>query len=195
MNYDRLLLMVLSIKMKNHTLLTKTMTKMAEKSPFGAAYGYIAHIREYPPGANAKKTTSLCVARGGRHWHTLLCFYKGAFPRHVLCFDWYDDNLLAPDLSRRNSRSIPKHTGTSYGGGIPITGDDGDKELAKVMAMYRAADLQQYKLESQLFLLPQLLQAMGQYTSRYDVTGLLDSFSYSRSEMLLISYWVRFAPF
>ena len=56
------------------------------------------------------------------------------------------------------------------------------------MAVYRAADLQQCKLESQLFLLPQLLQAMGQDTSRYDVTSLLDSFSYSRSEMLLISY-------
>ena len=41
--------MVLSIKMKNHTLLTKTMTKMAEESPFRAAYGYIAFIQEYPP--------------------------------------------------------------------------------------------------------------------------------------------------
>ena len=46
------------------------------------------------------------------------------------------------------------------------------KELAKVMEVYRAADLEQYKLEAQLFLLPQMLHAMGQDTSRFDITTL-----------------------
>ena len=40
------------------------------------------------------------------------------------------------------------------------------------MEVYRAADLEQYKLEAQLFLLPQMLHAMGQDTSRFDITTL-----------------------
>ena len=38
---------------------------------------------------------------------------------------------------------------------------DHDEELAKVMAMYGDTDLQQYKLEAQLSLLPEEVQAMG----------------------------------
>ena len=42
-----------------------------------------------------------------------------------------------------------------------VPGEDHDEELAKVMAMYGDADLQQYKLEAHLSLLPKVLQAMG----------------------------------
>ena len=43
-----------------------------------------------------------------------------------------------------------------------VAGEDpDDEELAKVMAMYGDADLQQYKLEAHLSLLPKVLQAMG----------------------------------
>ena len=44
-----------------------------------------------------------------------------------------------------------------------VAGEDHDKELAKVMTVYR--DLQQYKLEAQLSLLPEVVQAMGYDTS------------------------------
>ena len=39
--------------------------------------------------------------------------------------------------------------------------DPDDEELAKVMSMYGDTELQQYKLEPQLSLLPEVLQAMG----------------------------------
>ncbi len=42
-----------------------------------------------------------------------------------------------------------------------VAGKDRDKELAKVMAVYGDTDLQQYKLESQLSLLPDMVQSMG----------------------------------
>ena len=42
-----------------------------------------------------------------------------------------------------------------------VAGEDHDEELAKVMAMYGDADLQQYKLEAKLSLLPEVVQAMG----------------------------------
>ena len=59
------------------------------------------------------------------------------------------------------------------------------------MVVYRDTDLQQYKLEAQLFLLPEVVQAMGYDTSRFDIADLLHFFSHS--EMLANSYWVRFA--
>ena len=58
--------------------------------------------------------------------------------------------------------------------------------------MYGDTDLQQYKLEAQLSLLQEVVQAMGCDTSRFDIADLLDFFSHS--EMLAKSYWVRFAP-
>ena len=42
-----------------------------------------------------------------------------------------------------------------------VAGKYRDKELAKVMAVYGDTDLQQYKLEDQLSLLPEVVQAMG----------------------------------
>ena len=53
---------------------------------------------------------------------------------------------------------------------------DHDEELARVMAVYRDTDLQQYKLESQLSLLPEMVQVMGYNTSRFNVADLLDFF-------------------
>ena len=49
-----------------------------------------------------------------------------------------------------------------------------DEELVKVMAAYGDTDLQQYKLEAQLSLLPEVVQAMGYDTSRFDIADLLD---------------------
>ena len=43
--------------------------------------------------------------------------------------------------------------------------DDHDEELAKVMGVYGDTDLLQYKLEAQLSLLPEVVQAMGYDTS------------------------------
>ena len=45
----------------------------------------------------------------------------------------------------------------------------GGAGLAKVMAVYGDTDLQQHKLEAQLFLLPEVVQAMGYDTSRFDI--------------------------
>ena len=42
-----------------------------------------------------------------------------------------------------------------------VAGEDHDEELTKVMAMYGDTDLQQYKLEAQLSLLPEVVQAVG----------------------------------
>ena len=42
-----------------------------------------------------------------------------------------------------------------------VAGEDHDEELAKVMAMYGDTDLQQYKPESQLSLLPEVVQAIN----------------------------------
>ena len=44
------------------------------------------------------------------------------------------------------------------------------------MAMYGDTDLQQYKLEDQLSLPPEVVQAMGYDTSRFDIADLLDFF-------------------
>ena len=57
-----------------------------------------------------------------------------------------------------------------------VAGEDHDEELAKVMAVYGDTDLQQYKLEAQLSLLPEVAQAMGYDTSRFDIADLLDFF-------------------
>ena len=46
----------------------------------------------------------------------------------------------------------------------------------KTTAGYGAADLQQYKLESQLSLLPEMVQATGYDSSRFDIDDLLDFF-------------------
>ena len=54
------------------------------------------------------------------------------------------------------------------------------------MVVYRDTDLQQYKLEAQLFLLPEVVPAMGYDTSRFDIADLLHFFSHS--EMLANSY-------
>ena len=67
-----------------------------------------------------------------------------------------------------------------------VAGEDHDEELAKVMAVYGKTDLQQYKLEAQLSLLPEVVQAMGYDISRFDFAD--------HSEMLVNSYRVRFAP-
>ena len=42
-----------------------------------------------------------------------------------------------------------------------VAGEDHDEELAKVKAMYWDTDLHQYKLEAQLSLFPEVVQAMG----------------------------------
>ena len=62
-------------------------------------------------------------------------------------------------------QGLPKHTGTSSEGGS----EDHDEELVKVMAAYGDTDLQQHKLGSQLSLLPEVVQAMGYDTSRFDI--------------------------
>ena len=61
-----------------------------------------------------------------------------------------------------------------------VTGEDHDEELAKVMAVYRNTGLHQYKLEAQLSLLPEVVQAMGYDTSRFDIADLQDFFSVTR---------------
>ena len=57
-----------------------------------------------------------------------------------------------------------------------VVGKDHDEELAKVRALYGDTDLQQYKLEAQLSVLPEVVQAMGYDTFRFDITDLLDFF-------------------
>ena len=44
------------------------------------------------------------------------------------------------------------------------------------MAVYEDTNLQQYKLETQLSLLPDMVQSMGYDTSRFDIADLLDFF-------------------
>ena len=69
-----------------------------------------------------------------------------------------------------------------------VAGEDHDEELAKVMAAYGDTDLQQYKLEAQLSLLPEVVQAMGYDTSRFDIADLLDFFqSLGNAHKLLLS--------
>ena len=46
-----------------------------------------------------------------------------------------------------------------------VAGEDHEEEQAKVMAVYGDADLQQYKLETQLSLLPDMVQSVGYDTS------------------------------
>ena len=56
------------------------------------------------------------------------------------------------------------------------------------MAVYGDTDLQQYKLEAQLSLLPEIVQAMGYDTSRFDIADLLDFFqSLGNARKLLLS--------
>ena len=56
------------------------------------------------------------------------------------------------------------------------------------MAVYGDTDLQQYKLEPQLSLLPDMVQAMGYDTSRFDIADLLDFFqSLGNARKLLLS--------
>ena len=63
-----------------------------------------------------------------------------------------------------------------------VADKDHDEELARVMAVYWDTDLQQYKLESQLSLLPEMVQViMGCNTSRFDVADLLDFFQSRRN--------------
>ena len=61
-----------------------------------------------------------------------------------------------------------------------VAGEDHDKDLAKAMAVYGDTDLQQYKLEAQLSLLPEVVQALGYDTSRFDIADLVDFFSVTR---------------
>ena len=57
-----------------------------------------------------------------------------------------------------------------------------------MMAVYGDTDLQQYKLEAQLSLLPEVVQAMGNDTSRFDIADLLDFFqSLGNARKLLLS--------
>ena len=56
------------------------------------------------------------------------------------------------------------------------------------MAVYGDTDLQQYKLETQLSLLPDMVQSMGYDTSRFDIADLLDSFqSLGNAHKILLS--------
>ena len=57
-----------------------------------------------------------------------------------------------------------------------VAGEDHEEQQAKVMAVYGDTDLQQYKLETQLSLLPDMAQSMGYDTSRFDIADLLDFF-------------------
>ena len=69
-----------------------------------------------------------------------------------------------------------------------VAGEDHDEELAKVMAAYGDTDLQQYKLAAQLSLRPEVVQAMGYDTSRFDIADLLDFFqSLGNARKLLLS--------
>ena len=69
-----------------------------------------------------------------------------------------------------------------------VAGEDLDEELAKVMAVYEDTDLQQYKLEAQLFLLPEVVLAVGYDTSWFDIADLLDFFqSLGNARKLLLS--------
>ena len=63
-----------------------------------------------------------------------------------------------------------------------VAGEDHDEEQAKVMAVYGDTDLQQYELEAQLSLLPEVVQAktIGYDNSRFDIADLLDFFSVTR---------------
>ena len=67
-----------------------------------------------------------------------------------------------------------------------VAGGDHDEELAKMMAVYGDTDLQQYKLEAQLSLLPEVVQAMGYNTSRFDIADLLDFFQSLRNARKLL---------
>ena len=57
-----------------------------------------------------------------------------------------------------------------------------------MMAVYGDTDLQQSKLEARLSLLPDVVQAMGYDTSRFDIADLLDFFqSLGNARTLLLS--------
>ena len=64
-----------------------------------------------------------------------------------------------------------------------VAGEDHDEERVKVMAVYRDTDLQQYKLESQLSLLPEKRQTMI-----IESTSLICWTFFSHSELLVNSY-------
>ena len=69
-----------------------------------------------------------------------------------------------------------------------VVGEDHDEELAKMKAVYGDTNLQQYKLEAQLSLLPEVVQAMGYDSSRFDIADLLDIFqSLGNARKLLLS--------
>ena len=56
------------------------------------------------------------------------------------------------------------------------------------MAVYGVTDLQQNKLEAKLSLLPEVVQAMGYETSRFDIADQLDFFqSLGNARKLLLS--------
>ena len=57
-----------------------------------------------------------------------------------------------------------------------IAGKDHEEELTKLMAVYGDTDLQRYKLEPQLSLLPEMVQSMGYDSSLFDIADLLDFF-------------------
>ena len=67
-----------------------------------------------------------------------------------------------------------------------VAGEDHDEELAKVMALCGDTDLQQYKLEAQLSLLPEVVQALGYDTSRFNIADLLDFFQSLRNARKLL---------
>ena len=89
---------------------------------------------------------------------------------YYVATDMTTESVFAQDLPE-GLQGLPKRTRSSSEGGIPVAGEDHDKELAKVMAVCRAADLQQFKLEPQLFLLSEMLQELGR--SPPDSTSLV----------------------
>ena len=79
---------------------------------------------------------------------------------YYAAIDLMTESVFVLDLPE-GLQGLPKHTGTSIKVGISVAGEDHDKKLGKVLAVYRAADLQQYKLEPKLFLIPEMLQEMS----------------------------------
>lgn len=57
-----------------------------------------------------------------------------------------------------------------------IAGEDHGEELMKVMPVQGCRDLQRYKLEPKLSLLPDMVQSIGYDTFRFDIADLLDFF-------------------
>ena len=87
---------------------------------------------------------------------------------YYAAIDLMTESVFVLDLPE-GLQGLPKHTGTSIKVGISVAGEDHDKKLGEVLAVYRAADLQQYKLEPKLFLIPEMLQEMRSAPPRIDI--------------------------